>query len=147
MALRITAATTKVGVILVAVILGLALGFLAAFVLGPTAGALTVLAVTAATVVFCGRTFRADDEPTAPPRPAWRLTGGVTSSVVMAVFFTIQGLSTVLALSAGDGGASDTILSAVVYAALAAAYVLSAVKQRAGRHGAGRQREQSPRLG
>jgi hypothetical protein len=148
MAVRITAATTKVGVVLVAVVLGLALGFLAVSLLGPTAGALLVpLAVTVATVVSCGRTFRADDEPTAPPRPARHLTGGVTSSVVMAVFFTIQGLSTVLALSAGDGGASDTILSAAVYAALAAAYVLSAVKQRAGRQRPGRQREQSPRLG
>lgn len=147
MALRITAATTKVGIVLVAAILGLALGFLAVFVLGPMAGALTFLAVTVATVVFCGRTFRADGEPTAPPRPAWRLTGGTTSSVAMAAFFTIQGLSTVLALSAGDGGASDTVLSAVVYAALAAAYVLSAVKQRAGRQRAGRQREQSSHLG
>ena len=142
MALRITSATSKVGVVLVAVIFGLALGFLAAFVLGPTAGALAFLALTVATVVFCGRTFRADGEPTAPPRPAWRLTGGVTSSVVMAAFFTFQGLSTVLALAGGGGGASDTVLSAVVYAALAAAYVVSAVTQRAGR-----QREQSPRLG
>jgi hypothetical protein len=133
MALRITAATSKVGVVLVAVILGLALGFLAVFLLGPTAGALTLLAVTVATVVFCGRTFRADDEPTAPPRPAWRLTGGVTSSIVMAVFFTIQGLSTVLTLAGGGGGASDTVVSAVVYAALAAAYVRSAVEQRARR--------------
>lgn len=40
------------------------------------------------------------------------------------------------------GRASDTVLSAVVYAALAAAYVLSAVTQRAGRL-----RERSPRLG
>ncbi|WP_314100697.1 hypothetical protein [uncultured Frigoribacterium sp.] len=147
MALRITAATTKFGVVLVAVILGLALGFLAAFVLGPTAGALTLLAVTVATVVFCGRTFRADDEPTAPPRPAWRLTGGVTSSVVMAVFFTVQGLSTVLALVTDDAGAAVAVVSALVHAALAAAYVLSAVTQRAGRPRAGRQREHSPRLG
>ena len=147
MALRITAATTKVGVVLVAAILGLALGFLAAFVLGPTAGALMLLAVTVATVVFCGRTFRADGEPTAPPRPAWRLTGGTTSSVVMAGLFVLQGLSTVLALVAGDDGAAVAVVSAVVYTALAAAYVLSAVKQRAGRLQAGRQREQSPRLG
>ena len=146
MALRITAATTKVGVVLVAVILGLAIGFLIVFLLGPTAGARTLLAVTVATVVFCGRTFRADDEPTAPPRPAWRLTGGVTSSVVMAVFFTVQGLSTVLALVTGDAGAAVAVVSALVYAALAAAYVVSAVTQRAGRQRAGRQREQSPRL-
>ena len=133
MALRITSATSKVGVVLVAVVLGFALGFFAMSLLGPTAGALTLLAVTVATVVFCGRTFRADGEPTAPPRPAWRLTGGTTSSVVMAGFFILQGLSTVLALAAGDDGAAVAVVSALVYAALAAAYVLSAVAQRAGR--------------
>ena len=133
MALRITSATSKVGVVLVAVVLGFALGFFSMFLLGPTAGALTLLAVTVATVVFCGRTFRADDEPTAPPRPAWRLTGGTTSSIVMAGFFILQGLSTVLALAAGDDGAAVAVVSALVYAALAAAYVLSAVAQRAGR--------------
>ena len=133
MALRITTATTKVGVVLVAVVLGSSLGLLAAFTLGQTAGALTMLALTVATVVFCARTFRAEDEPTAPARPAWRLTGGTTSSIVMAGFFVLQGLSTALALTAGGGGASDTALAAVVYTALAAAYVLSAVKQRAGR--------------
>jgi len=133
MALRITSATSKVGIVLVAVILGFALGFFAMSLLGPTAGALTLLAVTVATVVFCGRTFRADGEPTAPPRPAWRLTGGTTSSVVMAGFFILQGLSTVLALAAGDGGAAVAVVSALVYAALAAASVLSAVTQRAGR--------------
>jgi len=133
MALRITSATSKVGVVLVAVVLGFALGFFAMFLLGPTAGALTLLAVTVATVVLCGRTFRADGEPTAPPRPAWRLTGGTTSSVVMAGFFILQGLSTVLALAAGDDGAAAAVVSTLVYAALAAAYVVSAVTQRAGR--------------
>ncbi|TDT61713.1 hypothetical protein [Frigoribacterium sp. PhB116] len=133
MALRITSATSKVGIVLVAVILGFALGFFAMSLLGPTAGALTLLAVTVATVVFCGRTFRADGEPTAPPRPAWRLTGGTTSSIVMAGFFVLQGLSTVLALAAGDDGAAVAVVSALVYAALAAASVLSAVTQRAGR--------------
>ena len=124
MALRITSATSKVGIVLVAVILGFALGFFAMSLLGPTAGALTLLAVTVATVVFCGRTFRADGEPTAPPRPAWRLTGGTTSSIVMAGFFVLQGLSTVLALAAGDDGAAVAVVSALVYAALAAASVL-----------------------
>jgi len=90
--------------------------------------------MTVATVVFCGRTFRADDEPTAPARPAWRLTGGTTSSAVMAGFFVLQGLSTALALTAGDDdGAAVAVISAVVYAALAAAYVVSAAKQRARR--------------
>lgn len=133
MALRITSATSKVGIVLVAVILGFALGFFAMSLLDPTAGALTLLAVTVATVAFCGRTFRADGEPTAPPRPAWRLTGGTTSSIVMAGFFVLQGLSTVLALAAGDDGAAVAVVSALVYAALAAASVLSAVTQRAGR--------------
>jgi hypothetical protein len=142
MALRITAATSKVGIILVAVILGFALGFFATSLLGPTAGALVLLAVTVATVVFCGRIFRADGEPTAPPRPAWRLTGGTTPSVVMAVIFTCQALSALLGLAAGDDGAAVAVVSALVYAALAAAYVVSAVTQRAGRL-----REQNPRLG
>ena len=133
MALRITAATSKVGIVLVAVVLGFALGFFAMSLLGPTAGALTLLGVTVATVAFCGRTFRADDEPTAPPRPLWRLTGGTTSSVVMAVILTCQALSALLALAAGDDGAAVAVVSALVYAALAAAYVLSAVTQRAGR--------------
>jgi hypothetical protein len=142
MAVRITAATSKVGIVLVAVVLGFSLGLLAVFVLGSTAGALMLLAATVATVVFCGRTFRAHDEPTAPARPVWRLTGGTTSSFVMTAFFAFQGLSTVLALAAGDGGAALAIVSAVVYAALAAAYLVSALKQRAGRL-----REQSPHLG
>ncbi|TWX34980.1 hypothetical protein ES689_14145 [Frigoribacterium sp. ACAM 257] len=130
MPLRITTATTKIGVVIVAVVLGSSLGLLAAFLLGSTAGALVLLAVTVATVVFCGRTFRADDEPIAPARPAWRLTGGTTSSIVMAGFFVCQGVSTALAVAAGDGRPSDTVVAAVVYAALAAAYVLSAAKQR-----------------
>jgi hypothetical protein len=133
MAPRITSATSKVGIVLVAAVLGFSGGLLAVFLVGPTAGALVLLAVTVATVVVCGRTFRAEDEPTEPARPAWRLTGGTTSSVVMAVFFTCQGLSTILALVAGDDGAAVTVVSGVVYAALAAAYLLSAVKQRAGR--------------
>ncbi|NIJ06354.1 hypothetical protein [Frigoribacterium faeni] len=130
---RITSATTKVGIVLVAVIVSFGVGLGVALLAGQAAGTAVLLAVTVATVVFCGRTFRAAGEPIRPARPAWKLTGGATSSVVLTAFFVWQALGDVVGTSSDGRSAASTVMSTVVYAALAAAYLVSALTQRAAR--------------
>jgi len=132
--LRITSATTKVGIVLVATIATFVAGVLVggATDAGDVPAAATALALTALLVVFCGRTFRGEDEPVGPPRPWWRLTGGVPSSAFVAGLFlwqVVRGLWT----TATGGTTPGTVLLLVGHVLLAAAYVHSALRQRPGR--------------
>lgn len=94
-AIRITSASTKAGVVVSGMVLSVFLGFGAVFVAGEVGAVTAALAVTVALVVFCGRTFRGEGESVQQRRPAWKLSGGSVSSLVMvavAYFFSALNL-------------------------------------------------------
>ena len=129
---RITSATTKVGLVLAVVVVGSGLGLAVSRVLGETATLVVTLALTVGTSLFCARVFRGPDEPVGSPRPAWRLTGGLASSVVLAVFFVLGGLSLLVPATVQVETATP-IVAGVVYAGLGLAYLFSGWKQRSRR--------------
>jgi len=129
--LRITSATTKVGIVLSTAIVS----FLIEMVVGVATGgdslavALGALGFTAALAAFCGRTFRGEDEEVAPPRPWWRLTGGLASSATIAGLLLWQVVGHVWSLVV-EGADAAVVVLLVGHGLLAAAYLLSAVRQR-----------------
>ncbi|NRD26318.1 hypothetical protein [Frigoribacterium sp. VKM Ac-2836] len=129
MTLRITSATTKVGLVLAVVIVGFGLGLSVALVFGETATLVVTLALSVGTSLFCARVFRGPDEPVGSARPAWQLTGGPASSVVLAVFFGLSGLS-LLIPAAVHVETATSMVAGVVYAGLGLAYLFSGWKQR-----------------
>jgi len=126
--LRVTTATTKVGVVLTGFLLTVFGALTAAATTstgtGTAAVAVVVVLGTALTAVVAGRTFRAAGEPVRHPRPWWKLTGGRTSGSVLAVVFALEVVSL---LTSSPVGPEEGLVVASS-ASWAAAYLHSALR-------------------
>ena len=129
--LRVTTATTKVGVVLTGFLLTVFGALTAAAATESTGAGAVAVAVavvvvlgTAVTAVVAGRTFRAAGEPVPPPRPWWRLTGGRTSGSVVAGVFGLEVVS--LLTSSPVGPEEGLVVSSSTF--WAAAYLHSALR-------------------
>jgi len=81
------------------------------------------------------RSFRSSKEAVEPPRPWWRVTGGVASGFVLAglhLLFAAMNVLDFIGISPGEAparsGSPYAVADAVSWALLAAAYVNSSVR-------------------
>jgi hypothetical protein len=93
--------------------------------------------VWVAFVVVAVRSFRGKAEAVIPPRPWWRMTGGVPSGFLLGSLWAISAAVSVLDLfHAGPSlttvvdPPADTVVTAVVWLLLAVLYINSAVRLR-----------------
>lgn len=113
-----------VGALLVAILVGLALGEWAGLLASP---ALQVLVVAVAV-----RTFRDPDvEDVAAPRAPWRMTARPTAGFVMGALFLVQAVTTVVQAT-GRPDLWVLLLSAAASAGFGVAFVRSSLRLRAG---------------
>lgn len=130
MALRVTSPTGKLGALVAGWVLILLAGLGTTLTAGFELGATAIGALTLVLVVLCARSFRADGEPVEPPRPWWKLTGGVRSGLVVAALFAVQAIS--LASSSLDSDSRGPfLLWSLVYLGVAALFTNSSLRLRA----------------
>lgn len=129
MAIRITSASTKAGVVVSGMVLSVFLGFGTVFIAGEVGAVTAALVVTVALVVFCGRTFRGEGEPVQQRRPAWKLSGGIVSSLVMGVIAVFYALALMFSEPSGSLGLSAAVVGPF-YVLVAVAYFFSAFNLR-----------------
>lgn len=125
MAIRIMSASTKTGIVVTGMVLSVFLGFGAVFVAGEVGALIAALVVTGALAVFCGRTFRGEGEPVQQARPAWKLTAGITSSLVVSVLAALYAFALMLSEPSEPQGLSATV-AGPFYVVVAIAYFFSA---------------------
>lgn len=124
--MRFRSVESKLGVLIIAGVLGGMVGVVLA--VGGDVGAVALggSAVLVGVVLFAARTFRGRGESSSP-RPWWRMTSSCTASALLAIFFTIQ--SGWVLMGSGATVSSPVRLGAtVILLFVAVAYLHSALR-------------------
>ncbi|MEN0084702.1 MAG: hypothetical protein AAGC66_08030 [Leifsonia sp.] len=120
MSLRVVSATGKAAYFVVAVA-SVIVAAIPVGLLSPAIGAATGTIATAAAVVVAARCFRGADEPVAPPRHWWRMTGTQAAGYLGAVLFAVGGLCNI-------GAQGPGVATGCVSLVIAGAFALSAIR-------------------
>jgi hypothetical protein len=128
--MRIRSLGVKIGVIVVALVLGSMITVVFGAGGDVVLGYLVSVAVLVGIVAFAARTFRGPEE-SSRVRPWWQMTAGARSSAVLAGVFVLQA-ALMLLRSSGTPLASIGTISALVFLAIAGAYLNSAFRLSSG---------------
>ncbi|MFJ4223677.1 hypothetical protein [Microbacterium sp. NPDC089695] len=124
--MRIRSLGAKIGMVVVALVLGSMITVVIAAGNSVFGAYVASVAVLVALVIFAARTFRGPKESSLP-RPWWQMTAGAKSSAVLAAVFVLQA-ALMLFRASGTPLAPTGTLSALVFLAIAAAYLHSAFR-------------------
>lgn len=127
MSVRITSTTAKVGIVILAVVVALPIATVTAIVTSTATGMLAAAVLLATIVIFAARVFRAKQEPVAPPRPWWKMTGTSRPGYAVAALFVVQATYVLGTPLEGESVAVRTFPTAVLLI-VAAAYVHSSIR-------------------